>query len=377
MKLHLTHDNVFIDYIINSATKLNLFDNKYLIYTLDGLAPKLVKSKNAVYANYDSAEFWKIVGDFDQYDTVYVHFMHGITSDFVNRLPHHLKVVWCFWGGDGLELPSMLKNVYQPKSFNYFKKHSKTNWLPLSMRTIHHNLYLIKRSKKVTRDNIKAIARVDYFAHYLEEDFALIKKHTACKATFIPFHYASLEDIVPTHLKKEVAVGNTILLGNSDTITNNHFEAIDKLSQIDTHGAKIYCPLSYEGRQYAKDVAAYGREKLGDNFVPMLTFLAKDKYEELLASTSIAVMNHNRSQALGNILALIYGGVKLYMNDESTLFHFLKKNGVHIYSISKDLTSQDVRVKLTVEEVKENQDTLLELFGKSTHLEKVKSLLTL
>lgn len=377
MKLHLTHDNIFIDYVINSAKQLNLSDNKYLVHTLDGNKPQLVKSNNIVYAKYNSPLFWEIIGDIKQYSAVYIHFMHGITSDFVNRMPADIKIVWCFWGGDGLELPSMLKNVYQRKSFKYFKKHERIKWLPFSLRKTYHNYHFMKRRAQVDRDNIKAIARVDYFAHYIEEDFELVKRATPCKAKFIPFHYASFEDIVPTHLKKELATGNNILLGNSDTITNNHFEAIDKLSEIELADVMIYCPLSYEAGQYANDIAEYGKQKLGKHFVPMLKFLPKEEYEQLLASVSVSVMNHNRSQALGNILALMCGGVKLYMSGESTLFHFFKRNDIIVYSIQKDLNSENIRIKLTEKEVKQNQDRLLELFGKTAHLEKIKHLLTL
>src|ERR1043166_3988111 len=134
MNLHLTHDNVFIDYIINSGNTLGLDGNRYLIHTLDGHEPKLVKSRGIHFAKYDSPDFWKVIGDIRQYDRLYIHFMHGITSDFVNRMPADLKIIWCFWGGDGLELPNMLQDVYQPKSFRYFKRTQRMKWAPLTAR---------------------------------------------------------------------------------------------------------------------------------------------------------------------------------------------------------------------------------------------------
>jgi hypothetical protein len=377
MNLHLTHDSVFIDYIINAGNALGLKGNKYLIHTLDGKRPKMVKSEEIHFAKYDSPEFWKIIGDIRQYKTLYIHFMHGITSDFVNRMPAGLKIVWCFWGGDGLELPSMLKNVYQPKSFRYFRKHDKLSWKPLSLRKIYYNYLAVKQRKKVDEDNVKAIARVNYFAHYLPEDFMLIKKATTCNAAFVPFHYAAFEDIVPAHMKKTVAAGNNILLGNSDTVTNNHFEAIDQLAETGLNGAKVYCPLSYEGGQYAKDVAAYGKKKLGDDFIPMLQYLPKEEYDKMLSGISVSLMNHNRSQALGNILGLLCGGVKLYMSADSTLYQFFKKHGLHVFSIQHDLSAESMEKKLKAEEVKFNQDKLVEIFGKAHHLEKIKNLLAL
>lgn len=378
MNLHLSHDNVFIDYIINSARELNLTDHKFLIQTHDGIpTPQLVKNTNIVYAAYDTKEFWNLVGDATDYHTIYIHFMHGIKSDFVNRLPASCKIVWCFWGGDGLELPSMLKNVYQNKSYDYYQKNYRIKWFSFSPKWTLSKLKLIAHTKKVDKENLKAIARVNYFAHYLEADFNLIKQATFCKATFIPFHYASFEDLVPERLKKMQASGNSILLGNSDTLTNNHFEAIDKLAELNLGDAKVYCPLSYEKGQYAEDVALYGKQKLKSNFIPLLEFLPKEEYEKTLGAVSIAIMNHNRSQALGNILALLYSGVKLYMSEDSTLFQYFKKNGMAVFSIQKELSSQHIFIKLSTEEIQLNHNKMLELFGKESHLNKLKNLLTI
>jgi hypothetical protein len=225
MNLHLTHDNVFIDYVINAASSLQMTNNKFVVFTENSEPLKAVKSDKVETAKYDSDAFWKIIGNPEQYKTIYIHWLYGKTVDFVNKLPLNIKVVWMFWGGDGLELPGMNKNVYQPITYKYFSKLNRFKWLPFSLARYRHEFYLLRMKNRFNKEHLKAIKRVNYFAHYLEEDYQLIKEHTGFKAEFIPFHYASLERSVPINQLKRAA-GEDIILGNSDTMTNNHFEAI-------------------------------------------------------------------------------------------------------------------------------------------------------
>ena len=378
MNLHLTHDNVFIDYIINSAADLNLPDNKYVIYTENTSPPKLVKSSKIEFAKYDSSEFWAIIGDIKQYQTIYIHWLYGRTVDFVNKLPDSVKVVWCFWGGDGLELPGMFKNIYQPVTYKYFLGRRRFRVFPVSLKKYRLDFYLFRTERKFRADHLKAIKRVDYFAHYLEADYKLIKKHTGFNAEYIPFHYASLERFVPVGQVKK-RDGYNLILGNSDSMPNNHFEAIDQLALNDLGDKKIFCPLSYEKGKYADDVASYGNAKLKENFVALLDFLPKEEYDQMLESVSFAIMNHNRSQALGNILVLLWNGAKLFMSVESPLYRFFRENNLIVFPFQSSFIKENKSLysALSDEQIRSNQTILLEMFGEKNYLKKIKRLLTI
>lgn len=374
MKLHITHDNVFIDYVINAANELECAGHKFLIITENGKNAERVKNKNVFCAAYQSDAFQQFIGDIRQYEVVYIHWLYGNTARFVNTLTDSIKVVWCFWGGEGLEMPQMLKDVYQPLSYNYFLKYN-TQDTRFSITDIRGYFKQRRTAKNLFNENIKAIKRSNFFAHYLLEDYALIKKYSGFNALFIPFFYAPLNEIVPFDTPLEIK-GNDIMLGNSDTLTNNHFEAIDVLSGADFKGKKIFCPLSYENGAYAQTITDYGNKKLGEAFIPLRTYLAKEDYNQILSACSFGVMNHNRSQALGNILVLLWSGAKVFMSEQSSLFRFLEANDVLVFPFHQSFkgSKNDVFKKLTLSEAEQNRQTLIQLFGKQRHREQIQKL---
>lgn len=377
MNLHLTHDNIFIDYIITAGEELCAGTNKFLIIQDEGVAISRIRSKNIYSAAYNSEKFWNIVGNLNQYKAVYIHWLYGDTARFVNSLPPSVKVVWCFWGGEGLELPGMLKDVYQPKSYQYFID-TKPGKIKFEVKDLRGYWKKKKSVDHLYKENLKAIRRVNYFAHYLERDYRTIQKHTHFKAAFVPFFYAPLQEIVPYELTVEDK-GTDILLGNSDTLTNNHFEAIDLLKDTDLTGRKIYCPLSYENGKYAADVASYGQSKLGDAFIPLRNYMPKEEYNKILSDCAFGVMNHNRSQALGNILVLLWGGAKVFMSEQSSLYRFLSGNGVLVFPFEESVKtkSRNFFVKLSTEEIKFNRSKLEVVFGKQKHREQMQKLFLL
>ena len=66
MNLHITHDNVFIDYVINISRQLNVSDDKFVVYTFDDAQPKKVRSKNVLFAKHNSDKFKEWVGNINQ-----------------------------------------------------------------------------------------------------------------------------------------------------------------------------------------------------------------------------------------------------------------------------------------------------------------------
>jgi dTDP-N-acetylfucosamine:lipid II N-acetylfucosaminyltransferase len=376
MNLHLTYDNQFIDNIIRASASLGR-DDKFVIYTNEEKS-KLDSVKSSVpFAQIDSVKFKELVGDLSQYRNIYIHWLEGRIVEVVLNIPKEVQVIWCFWGGDGLELKPLETWVYQPKSFAYFRKLQRIRLNQIiNLRTI-----LYRRRMKLVNEalQIKAMQRVDFFAHYLPMDFEKIREVSQMKAQFIPFHYAALEDLVDTSTPPNALNGGDILLGNSDTLTNNHFEAIDVLSQLNLTGRKVVCPLSYERGSYAHDIKTYGENALGNAFMPLLDFMSKEAYGAVLKNISFAVMNHNRSQALGNIVSLLWNGTKVYMSEESTLYHYLLGEGLIVFSIQKELKSDNEHVFLSLEkeQVENNRSTLQRIFGREAHLQKINNMLEL
>lgn len=173
-------------------------------------------------------------------------------------------------------------------------------------------------------------------AAFVEEDFDLIKKLYKCEARYCPILYPI--PVNRAHLdkfrNKIKSEGITFLIGNSGDSSNRHIEMIDSLSRFQNENIIIKCPLSYGGSlDYKKAVINYGKEIFGNKFIPITQFMNADDYAQLLSSIDVALMNHKRQQGLGNILALIYLGAKVYLRSDITSFYFFKRNDIEVFDI--------------------------------------------
>ncbi|PAU94005.1 hypothetical protein CK503_10095 [Aliifodinibius salipaludis] len=172
----------------------------------------------------------------------------------------------------------------------------------------------------------------------------------------IPFTYYPIEVIIKNEELR--ADGQNILLGNSSSATNNHLEALELLQNLDLGDRKVVAPLSYGSPKYAKEIIKEGKQLLPDHFSPLTNFLPIEEYNKVISGCGIVIMNHYRPQAMGNIIASLYLGAKVFLND-TDIYRYFKQLGCNIYLIEKDLTSsEETLVLLTQKQVRENRKIL-------------------
>ena len=226
--------------------------------------------------------------------------LHGLFhSDIIYALllqPWILKkCYWIMWGGD----------FYFPEKQSWIKK--------------------------------QVIKRMGYLVNGIPQDYEVAKKIYHPKGEYIECF------VYPSNLYKEYDIKpkehNTIniLLGNSATKTNEHFEVLDKLAKYKNDNIKIYAPLSYggDGKEYAKEVILKGKEIFGDKFIALTEFMPFEKYLEFLGTIDISIFAHKRMQAFGNIITLIGLGKTIYLNGNVSTAHFLNNNKVVFFNIDK------------------------------------------
>ena len=148
-----------------------------------------------------------------------------------------------------------------------------------------------------------------------------------------------------------------VLLGNSATGSNHHFEMIDLLEKYKGMNVRFLCPLSYGDEKYARDVIQYGKCKLGNKFVPLTEFMDAESYYHLLNKCSAGIFNNDRQQALGNILALLRFGAKVYLRMGTSMWDFLIENGMLVYNIKQ--ISEDF-IQVSRETQQKNHDAVIE-----------------
>jgi hypothetical protein len=232
--------------------------------------------------------------------------LHGLFEKYyINYLYNHNKFlnkcIWAMWGGD----------LYD---------YQKRGLISRNFLTLFKKKYIIKR--------------LGGFATYIKGDYDLVEKW---HGTHGKYHECFM---YPSNLYKDYTIKEkkhrtiNIQIGNSADMTNNHIEVFEKLEKFKNDNIKIIVPLSYGNKEYADRVISEGRKIFGNKFEPLTDFMPFDQYLDLLSEIDIAIFNHNRQQAMGNIITLLGLGKKVYIKREITPWKTFENIGVKVYDIN-------------------------------------------
>lgn len=306
-----------------------------------------VKNKDTVYSGkirtkYLSkfSDFISVIKNLRKATWIYIHFLqyNPTLLYWATQKSKLKKSTWIVWGSD---------------FYSYYKKDNN----------IKTRIYEFLRRK--------IISKLPEIATFAEEEFELIKKLYKTNAEYIPILYPIPIDI--TYLDKltpSVTKGKTVfLLGNSGDKSNLHHEMIDFLSPFNAENIEIICPLSYGAdKAYQESVIRYGKEYFGDKFTPLVEFMGKEEYSQVLGNVDIALMNHRRQQGLGNILPLLYLEKKVFMRTEITSYAFLKKKGCELYDITQIKNISFSELKEKPAEIVKNKEIIKSITSKENYL---------
>jgi dTDP-N-acetylfucosamine:lipid II N-acetylfucosaminyltransferase len=212
------------------------------------------------------------------------------------------------------------------------------------------------------------IKKMGHLVTYLDGDYRMVQENYGAQG----MHHECF--MYPSNLYTPVVdvpphKGVYIQVGNSAAATNNHLQIFESLLPYKDADIRIYCPLSYGGKQYAQQVMEQGRAMFGDKFMPMCDFMPIDAYHAYLSTIDIAIFNHDRQQAMGNIITLAGMGAKLYLNKTQTPWELFNSIGVKVYdcqSISLEMPDEQVRL--------ENSRIISGHFSKERYIEQLQRL---
>lgn len=129
--------------------------------------------------------------------------------------------------------------------------------------------------------------------------------------------------------------------------------------------------------EYAKLVKEYieNETKLADKCKVLDTFLSFEEYNEIMNDCGFVIMNHVRQQALGNIVAMMYRGAKIFLREESILFKYFKEQGAHVYSLQElELEPALLEDRLTKVQIDHNRKILRSTWSEDVIFQRTKKL---
>lgn len=219
----------------------------------------------------------------------------------------------------------------------------------------------------------KLIKKLRHFISLFKGDFELVKEKYHTWGTLhecIAYPVQLFENtVLPVNSHTTETI--SILVGNSADAANNHPEALqiikDKLKE-DTE-LNIICPLSYGSDWIANHVAQLGTELFGNRFTALRQFVPFEQYNQLLNNTDIAVFNHRRQQAVGNVTSMLAKGKKVYMQPANVLFTYFKNLGIEVYDIN-EFNVEPINTEIQ----KKNVENMKKHFSTETYIQQLKNL---
>lgn len=341
MNLHISLDDKFLDTFIRQTEEFTTTTNRFVVLSPTGHR-RFVKDPSAIVVAPDTEECDRIMEELGQYDSIFVHYMNLAQVRLVNRVPAAVPVVWIFYGAEAFSLPQFRRKLYGPITARYVRKtNHRLHRLELSLNpvTLRRNIWNYIFRRREWAETVRAMRRVNYFAHFVHEDYEWVRKKLGIGAQFIQFNMGVFQDGVSVDgTSSRKTVRQNILLGNSGDVANNHAELIERLARFPLKDRKVIVPLSYAGTpSYVEHIGRLARARLGSNCNVLEHFLPRAQYDMLLKSCGVFVMNHYRSQAAGNISRGVAFGAKLYMSERSNLYGLYKRLGLRVFSTERDL----------------------------------------
>ena len=369
MILHFLLDEKITEQIISNFEGISS-NNKYVVFVKEKENFKHIKNshQNILLFKYEKEDINSIVQEFKPTGIV-LHAYHLEFAKTLLELKYELKIVWVAWGFDIYGLPKIKQNIYAPLTDKFLGR--KESFLLLKRKLLSNNLirslfYFFAKQEDRYSIVFKSLKKVNYFSTYLKEDYIYFSKHylhnlrfVNCTFTSIDQYLAGNEDVY------NYADASNIIIGNSNTPESNHLDVLNKLKHKKFAVSKVFVPLSYgENVAYREIVIKEGECCFGDRFQPLLTFMEKQQYIDILMSCSVGVFYHYRQQAMGNIIAMLYLGARVYMYAKSPVYKYLKRNQINVFDFDKEFDIYDIK-KLPQTEVVENRNILETLFNKA------------
>jgi hypothetical protein len=382
-------DDKFIDGFIDGAEEIAPGKNCY-VFTFSKPA-RYVKSTKGIYAPYGSEELKNIIKKIKIDDRILVHWFHDSVMQVIDNVDPRVPVYLHFWGGDFIGNTEEFDNFkYDDLTREYVKKNRPFKLFFWALDALQY-LYsprrffnILKNVKTLDPDHEISIrkrflSRLNYFCHWNKLDYDIICKAYGCSPAFMNFFYkiGLKADLNSLRNKRDKKSKTVIWLGNSETETNNHLDAISALTKFKDDNIKIICALTYGDKRYGDFITSQGKKVFTNKWSSLRKFIPSAKFYGMFDKADVAVMYHNRTQAGGSVYGFVIKGKKVYVKKQSTIYKLMKKLGVVVFDANtiKDLTFDEFSRPLTDRQIRSNIRKVSDFFSDEKRLKYMNKLL--
>ncbi len=379
MILHIATDEKFIDYAIELFDSAAPDANLYMV-GLESLAnsPSFVKKTGRVeFFVRNTENLLRLAANCRQYTAVVIHGLDNFAVSLVNLAPVDTKFLWLAWGFDIYNAyPHLCSGLLQPETKSICRQLADSE-STLTVILGKAKCALLRcgiHYSKALRNRRSAVRRISYCATILPNEWQVVRG-LGFRGEFVRFNYSWIEALLPNKQGGAEPLGRNILIGNSSTPACNHVEILRRVSRLNLSDRKVVVPLSYGDSTYRAQVIKRGRALLGSAFVPLEDYMSINDYASILKTCGTVLMNHHRQQAMGNIVASIAMGARVFLNESNPVFNFFQSLGVKVFSLQADFGDIEMNVNpLTAEAVEANRECILREYGKQTGIERARAI---
>ncbi|MCZ8298001.1 MAG: TDP-N-acetylfucosamine:lipid II N-acetylfucosaminyltransferase [Flavobacterium sp.] len=372
---HFCTDVIFINGAFKQFDAAFEDRNFFYVYKEDNQSLKNIHFRKNVHV-FKGNIIRDIVSQIQNDDLVFFHALSPSFYEIVNLLPRKVKIIWfCF--GYELYNDSRLfdeKILFDVITFNKLKKDIKYSnfFYRKLLRPFYNVLYFIRyRQKTDLQNKLITLSRIDFLACVFVEEYLSQQRILNQKKDFFKFCYYSIDFMVNV-LEKINENKFLIQIGNSATPTNNHLDVFDKLQRIKFENSTLFIPLSYGEKWYVECIKNESLKLTNHKIEFVEELIPLEAYNKKLNQVKIAIFNTRRQQAVGNILALLFYGAKIFISEQSPVYDFLKREGLIIYSYERDLTTSEILEGLSLFQINHNREKLKQLFDEEKMIKDLK-----
>lgn len=362
LNIHLCNDEKFINTAREKFESHFPDRNTFIINKVNNKDLKYVElSNNTVLFDFESEEIQQYilsVSEGVKEVNIFIHFLDIYKARLINQLRNKLnfKNYWIFYGAD-------LYNLLHKKGrYELFDR--KSSGFVLNIQHLLRGWYFYIRDFRNDNELKEFISELNYFCFWNYYDYKLLKDNFKTNAEFRKFIYGSTHDFTSYFegFKSETKV---ILVNNSGSASGNHLTILKKLNKekIKASFSTLIVPLNYGSKNVITEVDAFCVENFNTHYKPLLEFMEKGSYFNLIKEVDVVFFGHLRQEGAGNIILLLSLGAKVFLREQNNMMKYYRDLGLKLFSWEKDFVSEDDLKPLTIAHQKRNREIILKEFS--------------